>query len=97
MSEEVGRLRADTLKAIKGLEDPRHDGARVFTSFARDILADLKQYHGWKDGDFPETLYRALDKALQYHRRAGRIEYWPEDGWSIYRATWGMKKLAGGK
>jgi hypothetical protein len=88
MSERVGRLRADVLRVIKGLEDPRHDGSRVFTSFARDILADLKRHHGWKDGDFPETLYRALDKAIQYHRRAGRIGYDTQDGWSISRAAW---------
>lgn len=95
MSEETesakrGRLRADVLDVVKLLTSAYHDGARCLGSKARDIQEVLEQDRGWKKDDFRDfrggsSLYRAVDRALQYHRRAGVIAHDPVDGWELVR------------
>jgi hypothetical protein len=85
------RLRADVLKVLTILTSARHDGARVFASKLADIRTDLARFHGWKASDFKDRwgsddFGRAIDKALQHHRKAGRIEYDPAEGWELARS-----------
>lgn len=40
-----------------------------------DIVARLMARQGWSESDFLEGLSRAVSRALQFHRREGRMEY----------------------
>ncbi len=80
-------LREDVLDTIRALVWPRDEGSRVFGSKAADIVEWLLK-DGWTRRDYPgpKGFERAVYAAIDHHRKAGRIEYDPYDGWNIKRA-----------
>lgn len=62
----------------------RKEGGAIKTK-AADVLSDLKG-RGWRTGDFKnrwgsDDMERAVDGALQFHRRAKRIYHHTRIGW----------------
>lgn len=84
------RLRADVLAVVKMLTAAHHDGQRCLGSTASDILTEMKR-RDWRDSDFADFrrggggLYRAVDRALQFHRRAGTLVYDRATDWELAR------------
>jgi hypothetical protein len=85
--ELTDRLREDVLKVIT-----EYEKAATGPASAAQVLESLLA-RDWSKTDFRDSrepvvggfgLYRAVDRALQYHRQAGRI-YHDKRGWKLDR------------
>lgn len=86
--ERTSDLRAAVLDVVKDLESFRDkEGNRVEASHLRHIIDTLNK-RAW-DRSFKSAadLERAVDAALQYHRRRGALEFWPGHGWETKPVT----------
>jgi hypothetical protein len=83
--ERTEKLRADVLAVVTDLGERAVMGGAL--TKAASLAAELKR-KGWSGSDFKtrwgsDDLERAIDRALQFHRKAGRIHYEPRFGWKV--------------
>lgn len=71
------RLRCDVLDFLRA-----HDLADAIRS--RDVVAAMRG-RGYRDSDWTGDggIYRAVDRALQFHRRAKQAKHSRASGWSV--------------